>query len=580
MKRTTLSLAVAALCSNAYAVPQGSTTTRVVIGGATAIQTSTQNAIIDSVCVAGTIDVFNGNDHWNVACEIDGSFGAAAGTSMLFSKNNGGSGQGVTPVELAGTGLPGSTVEVLSPTSTCDAASVPVQSTPAGTTFNAWVCDGSGSSVEVLENLSPDIGVSDVEPKMFRGVLSILDSMGNPVPLPANAQLDSRATASLPFGMVGTLSLVQALQAVQFPAGDDCNPDVAGGATDDGSVLGSTAGNGINDAYEGYATDSAQPVAFAGGVHIPETPDSKGYSDQPHRVGDTRACMPTVSLGEARAMLRGDISSWTEFATAAGSDLFTASAGKPWAPDPGTSNFVLCRRTQGSGTHATIASQILRSECGAGASAMVEAPGTFPQIVFANNGSSNLGECLDDFETKATNEQGLGVKAWAVGYQSMEKNPDLEEAYRFIKIDGQAPDMKNFVEADYWIFGATTVNRNDDDNNGAGEYTNPVGFEAAVDGIFEEIVTQLSDPANLLDLNKGLNHPFGWGGFTGTVSGGSPALPTFPFDPDPTAGTPDLPLQTLTHVNPGTGAADMCFGPTLRRVGGAAATVADAENAE
>lgn len=575
MKRTTLSLAVAALCSNAaYAVPQTGTSTRVVIGGATAIQTSTQNAVIDNLCAAGSdIDVFSGADHWNVACEIDSSFGAAAGTTVLFSKNNGGSGQGATSVEVP------VAVEVLSPTSTCVAASVPVQSTPKGTSFDAWVCDGSGGSTEVLENINPDWGVSDVEPTLFTGPLSILDTDGvTPVPFPAGGQLDSRATASLPFGMVATLSLYQALQAVQFPGGSDCNPDAALGGADDGSITGSIAGNGIRDEYEAYATDSAQPVSFDGsGAHIPETPDSKGYADQPHRVGDTRACMPTISMTEARSMLRGDYTTWEQFKVG-GSSLFASAAGKPWAPDPGVNNFVLCRRIQGSGTHATIASQILRTECDVQASVMAEPGFNFPQIILGNQGSSNLGECLDDLETKRANEQGLGVKAWGVGYQSMEKNPDLEEAYRFLKIDGQSPDLKNFVEADYWIFGATTVNRNDDNNDGAGEYFNPVGFFPAVDQMFERLVAELSDPSNLTDLNAGLGHPFGWGGFTGTKLAGVDTLPSFPFDPNPISGDP--PLQSLTHVNPSTGVSNQCFGPALRSVGGAIAAPADEADAK
>ncbi len=581
MKRTTLSLAVAALCSNgAYAItPIGATTHRVVIGGATAIQTSTQNAVIDELCVAGTIDVFSGEDHWDVQCTIDPAFGAPGGTSVRFSKNNGGSAQGATAVEIA------EPVEVLSASSTCVAAPTPVQSTPGGTSFGAWVCadDGAGNgAAEVLETVAPDWGVSDVEPKMFRGALSVLVG-GLPVPFPANGQLDSRTTASLPFGVVATVSLYQALQAVQFPLASDCNPDPAGG-TDDGSVTGSIAGNGIKDAYEAYATDSIQPVSFVGGVHVPETPDDKGYSDQPHRVGDTRACMPTVSLAEARSFLRGDFKDWTEFGTAGGSNLYASAAGKAWEPDPFTSSFVLCRRTQGSGTHATISSQILGTQCSKAESAMPAEGFLGNRIVFENTGSSNLGECLDDLEYglsgAAANEQGFGVKAWAVGYQSLEKNPDLEEGYRFLKIDGQSPDMKNFVEGDYWIFGTTTVNRNDDDSNGAGEYINPVGIFSAVDQMFEVLVTTLSDPSSLIDINKGLAHPFGFGGFAGTAIAGVPTLPSFPFDPDPTPASPDLPLATLTHLNPDTGVVDTCYGPTTRAVGGTTISVSDEENAE
>ncbi|MEQ8232553.1 MAG: hypothetical protein RLW61_11375 [Gammaproteobacteria bacterium] len=564
MKRTTISLAVAALCSQAaYAVPQSGTTTRVVIGGATATEVSLVNAIVDNLCAAGSdIDVFRGADHTNVACEVDSSF-APAGTTVLFSKNSGGSAQGATSLVVP------VAVEVLSPSSTCVVASVPVQSTPKGTSYDAWVCDGSGGSTQVLENLNPDWGLADVEPELFKGPLGIAGE-----PFPEGASIDSRSTAALTFGLVATTSLYQALQAVQFPADSDCNPDAALGGTDDGSVLGSIAGDGIRDQYQAYATDGAQPVNFDAvtGLHIPETPDSKGYADQPHRMGDTRACMPTVSLTEARAMLRGDMKTWEEYKVGS-SNLFASAAGKPWAPDPGVNNFVLCRRVQGSGTHATISSQILATNCSSGGSVMVEAGFDFPRIVLDNQGSSNMGECLDDLETKRTNEQGLGVKAWGVGYQSTEKNPDLEEAFRFLKIDGQSPDLKNFVEGDYWIFGPTTMNR-----RGASDYFNPVGFFPAVDLMFERVVAEISDPANLVDLNAGLQHPFGVGGFAGTNIAGVDTLPGFPFNPDPVAGDP--PLTALTHTNPDTGRQDMCFGPVLRSVGGTVTARADEEDSE
>ena len=73
----------------------------------------------------------------------------------------------------------------------------------------------------------------------------------------------------------------------------------------------------------------------------------------------------------------------------------------------------------------------------------------------------------------------------------------------------------------------------------------------------------------MLWRKAGLGHPFGWGGFTGTKLAGVDTLPSFPFDPNPLSG--DVPLQSLTHVNPSTGVSNQCFGPALRSVGGAIA---------
>ncbi|MGR8920456.1 MAG: hypothetical protein ACU85V_12630, partial [Gammaproteobacteria bacterium] len=117
---------------------------------------------------------------------------------------------------------------------------------------------------------------------------------------------------------------------------------------------------------------------------------------------------------------------------------------------------------------------------------------------------------------------------------------------------------------------------------GPGQYVNPdpaVLTGAEVDALFDQLVTSLSDPNLLLGLNAGLTHPFGFAGFTATLSGGAPTLPTLPFDPDPTVPSPMLPLQTITHVNPSTGTADMCFGPVNRTDAGPVA-IADEENGE
>ena len=195
-------------------------------------------------------------------------------------------------------------------------------------------------------------------------------------------------------------------------------------------------------------------------------------------------------------------------------------------------------------------------------------------VVWENQGAANLGECLHVHETGQAGLEdtiknnldlifgflGLdpGSKRYAWGYQSVEQNTDLAAAYRFVKIDGQVPNMKNFVESDYGLFGSTTMQCNDDaGNDDLCEAVNGAS-NAEVDAVFEQMVVSMSDVANLRTLNEGLGQPFGWSGFTAIEDGTGPVLPAFPFDPHPATG--DDPIQAKTHVIPG-GIQNTCFGP-------------------
>ena len=86
-----------------------------------------------------------------------------------------------------------------------------------------------------------------------------------------------------------------------------------GGENDDDNppVGGAMASNGVNDAYEAYATDSEQPAALVA-AGFDESNDNFPVAGtpalpiQPHRKGDTAECMPGISRTEAISILRND----------------------------------------------------------------------------------------------------------------------------------------------------------------------------------------------------------------------------------------------------------------------------------
>jgi hypothetical protein len=75
--------------------------------------------------------------------------------------------------------------------------------------------------------------------------------------------------------------------------------------------------------------------------------------------------------------------------------------------------------------------------------------GTATGAMIETSGSSNMGSCLNAFadSTDTTKQR------WAIGIQSLENNVNLAENYRFIKIDGAAPTIKNVLEHKYfdWV---------------------------------------------------------------------------------------------------------------------------------
>lgn len=88
---------------------------------------------------------------------------------------------------------------------------------------------------------------------------------------------------------------------------------------------------------------------------------------------------------------------------------------------------------------------------------------TAPAMIEASS-SSNMNACLGAFaDTTAPTTQ-----RWAIGIQSLENNANLASAYRYIKIDGFAPTVKNVLEHKYndwvesvwiWLTPTTQLNR-------------------------------------------------------------------------------------------------------------------------
>ncbi|TPW14818.1 MAG: hypothetical protein FD130_1303, partial [Halothiobacillaceae bacterium] len=273
------------------------------------------------------------------------------------------------------------------------------------------------------------------------------------------------------------------------------------------------------------------------------------------------ANMPSLPSAFVRAAFQGKITNWSDEAIYG--QFLTGSAGVSGGVDAsetvdGTlteydfapAQVHLCRRVQGSGTHAQFMIHNMRTNCQAGTYAMPPFPGggAFP-VVIENSSSGTIGLCMDELDRGTAVPSSKAVEmfpdlkgghvAYAMAYQSLEKNMNLAENYRFVKIDGVAPTLQNAFSGDYHDIYYTNMQW----NTASAGYTADAG----------KVLTAMSSlsPAALAEINTGFVFPFGQGGFL-QPSAAAPAAfdlnnPLTPWGRVAPAGDPDS-CQPLTRL--------------------------------
>jgi len=525
MQRKLTSLAVGAVLSAAalhaqavdFAPIDASVDYTVYFSGATASAQFVRNSLIDNACdpnggLSGKqITIYQKDpDDWVLLCDLKGAVGAS---TVRAIKQGGGSGDGTTPISQPAA----SNLQYPIPTAAFNPAAAclaPVTTqTGAGTTFRLY----NNCNIPNQPLAGGDIGTSDLEPKLFFDVNT--PSTGIAFTASDSALIDVRALAGLGFGVPMTTGLRNALQALQFPATSACHPTNA--KWDD--LLPTTAdtnGDGIMEALD--------VARVPGGTKNP-TPDvspSLGVAT----VADSEQCMPNLTKAELAGMLTGRLTRWTQIhrngtnlvqaATAAGLPVPTASA----VPALNNQRVAVCRRNDGSGTQAQFNAFFLGRPCMKIGDTITAEPPINPgsstctytgqSLVCANRGSSEVDRCLNDLENGNGNTSllfggtgPLGPRyAWAIGVQSTEKNPDLGFKYRFAKIDGLAPSIKNVWLADYYDHYEGTCQMRKDNSS-----IDPNAVPSELRAIFNTVC--VAGPVDVFETNQNFLHPWGVGGW-------------------------------------------------------------------
>ncbi len=360
--------------------------------------------------------------------------GNLANALTAVYKYNGGSGTGVAPVANP-TVAPAADQTYMNASVGACTQVIPTSNPGPGNTFLSVdgvtrfkLYDCPDTALNVTQ--APDGGISDVEPKIFVGQLAT--GFGTSVPglpdKPQNDFVDSgnlivKAGPGIVFGVAVTLPM-----------------------------------------YDELTDDQRAAVPSL----LPDCPANPTRAQR-----DSIACMPSLPTALIQSVFTGEISNW-QTRNPYGLQLNPP----PFVLNGAQGNKVnLVRRTSGSGTHAQFMVNYLRTNC-INNSPVVKTfannvPNAVPQPqVYENEGSGNLDlamtalangtgynggftDGLTAFPNAPTAGNGNssvvpnGRTAYAITYNSLERNASLSRPYRFVKVDFVAPTLENAFTGAY-----------------------------------------------------------------------------------------------------------------------------------
>jgi len=320
--------------------------------------------------------------------------------------------------------------------------------------------------------VTPDLGVSDIDPGIFRGdnfIATIDDqTFSEPTPTVVSKTLNMASAGALVQGIIVTRALRDALQAAQIAQG-----------------------------------------------HL--SPDCLG--------NEYASCMPGLSKNLIASLFAGRIKRWSDLQVThipAGATLpvsipLTAYDG------PGDTKVYLCRRNRGASTQAAFNAWFLNNPCSAATALKpteVSNPLSGPVVLTATQVTTEE-NCLADLDD-GTNNSGLNpalTKAWGIGMITTERNTRLAKNFRFVTIDGVVPTLENVANGRYGYFSEATYHWRKVDPKPRGDVLT----------LIQKIAAGASTPSILASINADIGQPWGQGTFLALTAQGYQAK--YPFDP-------------------------------------------------
>jgi len=435
-------------------------------------------------------DSINGKKQNAYLCELSAANLAISGLAkpnlLIYKRSEGGSAQGVSPIIADAKGLASAAIEFLKiDNSACTLGAAPV----AGVSLGSVTCDYDLADATKFDSMIPDFGVSDVDPGQFKSANTPVGF--DPVSTADVGLLNVQGTAALTFGIPVTTGLRDALQEAQIATGD-----IAASCT----------------------------------------------------VGEeTKACMPSLTKAQIASIYTGQITSWDQLKVGT-SGLFSGATSPAASP-----RVHICRRVEGSGTQAQHGIKFLNFPCSTAGSRPAKAAGVpefFPVTqVHELSSSGDVTDCLNELNAGSDTDTGNDFnnifpgQRWAVGIQSLEKNADLGDDFRFIKVDGVAPTLENVANGKYYDWVELTF-----------QYSNTHGWLGDNQAIADAVIASAGNPVVLAALNGKFKHSFGDSGLL--------AVPTiYPLAADAELDL-SAPVNPYTHATE-TGPVNNCGIPAV-----------------
>lgn len=422
------------------------------------------SAVGAQICKPNTLDVYilsTKNDALYFCTGGDAS-GAQNKRLAIFKESDGGSGVGVGPLVRSS-----STLNIVDGTTITRNFIDPTAPALASSTGTPKSAEGPLSGYTEHANLDSTAVVTNQQSDV--GISDVEPAQFKQIYSPSltdnelNA-LQVNGISSVIFGVPVTKVAYQRLQAIQFPPINKCNP---------------------SNARYGDFNDLTS-------------------------VASSERCMPSLSRDTLAGIYTGRITKWNQiWSPQRAKNAFNVPA--PSSAQLSSGDIFIQRRVFTSGTERSFEIYFAGTGCVDGASAFLDKTNA---RVTENSGTSNVVSGLN-----ADNTAGKG----SVGVITSERVPSTTDGWRFIKVDGAAPNVLNAVKGKHEFFFESTIQWRKTEIDGV------PALSSAKRNVAQAIVNQLGKPEVVARLNTAFNHPFGRAGLLGSAVKNKASAPTTPY---------------------------------------------------
>ena len=353
------------------------------------------------LCAPGSLDIYHSSDelHRLAFCTASNALPVAIRSKRLaiFKASSDGSGAGIAPLVRSSSLVPFLPV----PSGGGTLSGCPGVAFTASGSFAAYT---RHDSCDVLTQLmTPDVGLSDLEPDAFRGAFS---------PTLTSTELTAltvQGVAAVVYGIPVSQGLRDRLQSLSFSPASPCHPG--------------------HSAYNVNA--------------------------------ETEACMPNLTTAQLQSLMTGQRTSLCDFAspTAAAVNLCTVTT--PSYPTPLANNgaVFVCRRTvnedlsdgsllvRSSSTQIAYETRLVGQGCVTGSQSFLTAA-LDPSHTTESPTGGGVVACLNGHD--------VGNRG-AIGVLSTQFKPLAGDKWRFVRLNGYAPTLLNAAKSNYDFFSEPTI---------------------------------------------------------------------------------------------------------------------------